>query len=203
MVSLISDSTQTKIITRKSTIGGANLSEHWLGERGLKTKEKIKNGEFDVVVLQNHSMETINEPERFVKYMNLFCDYIKAHNAKPFLYNTWAREKKPEMQKTIDRLYSKIAAENNATRVPIGTAWAIAKKTNPSVDLYESDGSHPSEIGTFITASVFVYSLVNEFPKNLRTIYRAKDIDNESITVMRRSSEDIVLTKELIHTIQK
>jgi hypothetical protein len=198
MVSLISDSAQTKIITRKSTIGGANLSEHWLGERGLKTKEIIKNGKFDIVVLQNHSLETINQPERFIKYMNLFCDYIKENNSKPFLYNTWAREKKPEMQLTIDKLYKQIAVNNNATIVPVGRSWEIVKEIDSTLKLYESDGSHPSEIGTFIIACTFVHTLLNEFPESLKTVYRTKDINNESITVMRCSEEDVQLAKELI-----
>ena len=202
MVSLISDSTQTKIITRKSTIGGANLSEHWLGERGLKTKEIIKNGEFDIVVLQNHSLETINQPERFIKYMNLFCDYIKENNARVFLYNTWAREKKPEMQLTIDKLYKQIAVNNNATIVPIGRSWKIAKEIDPTLKLYESDGSHPSEIGTFFTACTFVYTLLNEFPENLKNVYFTKDLHDESITVMRRSEETIQLAKKLVTKIQ-
>lgn len=198
MVSLISDSTQTKIITRKSTIGGANLSEHWLGERNLKTKEKIENGGFDIVVLQNHSLETINEPERFVKYMKLLCDYIKENGAQPYLYNTWAREHKPEMQLTIDKLYKQVATENNAKIVPIGQLWLKAKQVNPAIQLYDSDGSHPSETGTFITACTFVYTLTNQFPKNLKSVYRYKDIDNETITVMRPSDEDIQLAKDLI-----
>ena len=42
IVSIISDSTETKLVTRKSTIGGAKLHEHWNGSRGLKTKELIQ-----------------------------------------------------------------------------------------------------------------------------------------------------------------
>ena len=41
MISLISDSLDTKLICTKSTIGSATLGEHWNGLRGLKSKELI------------------------------------------------------------------------------------------------------------------------------------------------------------------
>jgi uncharacterized membrane protein len=41
MVSIISDNTKTKLVTKKSTKGSAKLREHWLGERGLKTKDGL------------------------------------------------------------------------------------------------------------------------------------------------------------------
>jgi len=47
IVSIISDSIETKLVTRKSTIGGAKLHEHWHGDRGLKTKELIQKGDFE------------------------------------------------------------------------------------------------------------------------------------------------------------
>jgi len=77
LVLIMSDSTKTKLVTKKSTIGGARLSEHWLGERGLRTKEMIKDGEFDIVVFQEYSMGAIDEPDNTLKYLKLFGSYIK------------------------------------------------------------------------------------------------------------------------------
>src|SRR5665648_133272 len=93
IVSIISDSTKTKLVTRKSTVGGAFLSEHWFGKRGLKTKEIITKGKFDIVILQENSMGTIQQPDSTIKYAKLLCGLIKASGAKPCLYMTWAREK--------------------------------------------------------------------------------------------------------------
>jgi hypothetical protein len=55
IVAILSEGTDTKLFTRKSVIGGAHLREHWNGDRGLQTKEIIKEGDFDIVVLQDHS----------------------------------------------------------------------------------------------------------------------------------------------------
>lgn len=77
VVSAISDSTQTKLITKKSTIGGAHLCEHWHGKRGLKTKEIIKKGKFNIVLLQEYSLEAIEAPDSASKYMKLFSQFIR------------------------------------------------------------------------------------------------------------------------------
>jgi hypothetical protein len=95
IISIISDSSSTKLLTKKSTMGGAKLREHWLGERGSKTKEMIKKGDFDIVVLQEYSWGAIDQPDSLHKYTKLFCDFIKENDALPYLYLTWAREKIP------------------------------------------------------------------------------------------------------------
>ena len=44
--------------TRQSTSGGTHWGHHWRGERNLKTQNLIQSGDFDAIVLQNHSMST-------------------------------------------------------------------------------------------------------------------------------------------------
>jgi hypothetical protein len=53
------------------------LSDHWHGSKGLKTKEIIKKGKFDIVVLQEQSMGTIINPDSVLKYTKFFCNFIK------------------------------------------------------------------------------------------------------------------------------
>ena len=201
IVSLISDESKTKIVTKKSTIGGSKLCEHWLGKRGLKTKELIKNGTFDIVVLQGHSMATINEPDSLVKYSKLFCDYIKEHHAKPYFYLTWAREKTPEMQDTITNGYANIAKTNNATLVPIGKAWALSQKLDSSIKLFTQDGSHPARLGTFLTACVFVKSILGELPAELSNGYYTTDIEGESIYLMHIPESNLEFFRRVVSDI--
>jgi hypothetical protein len=63
MVSDLSKSTSTFIKTQMSAIGGAKLKQHFNQERGLKTKDLIKNVNFDIVVLQEQSMGTLTNKE--------------------------------------------------------------------------------------------------------------------------------------------
>ena len=166
MVAHISLGNHTKLITQMSAPGGARLREHWLGLRGMKTKELIRKGDFDIVVLQGQSMAALRRPDTLKKYAELFSNFIKKHHAKPYFYGTWAREKTPERQKDITRVYTQIANSNKAVLVPVGEAWAYARKLRPNILLYTQDGSHPNKLGAYLTASVFVTTILKEVPKN-------------------------------------
>jgi hypothetical protein len=203
LISIISDSLKTKLVTKKSVIGGAYLSEHWRGKRGLQTKEMIKNGGFDIVVLQGQSMEAIYDQDSINFYLRLFCDYIRDNGAKPYLYLTWAREKVPQYQETINNVYLNAATKNDAIIVPVGKAWALARQMRPDFKLYYIDGSHPSELGAFLTACVFVSTILNELPDNLPSSYYTKDIEKEYIELMRLDTLDVIFCKKIAEEICK
>ncbi len=204
ITSIISEDVNTKLITRESTKGGAKLREHWFGERGLKTKEKIKNGNFDIVVLQGFSMSTIEFPDTLTKYAKLFCDFIRENGAEPYFYLTWARKNRPKYQATIDSVYYSIAAENNAVVVPVGKAWHLAEKLRPNIELFQIDGSHPSNLGTLLAASVFVATITNEIPNRIRRGYKIDDINGEPILLMYFYNQellDLTFCKEIVEEI--
>ncbi|MDT7832335.1 hypothetical protein RQM59_08085 [Flavobacteriaceae bacterium S356] len=180
MVAHISNGTQTKLITQRSAPGGARLREHWLGLRGMKTKELIRKGNFDIVVLQGQSMAALRRPDTLKKYAKLFSSFIKRHNAKPYFYGTWARESTPKLQKNITRVYTEIASSNKGVFVPVGEAWAYARKLRPTIRLYARDGSHPNKLGAYLTASVFVATILSEIPKksdNVKGLFPADKRD--------------------------
>ena len=201
LVSLISDSTQTKLLTSKSVAGGARLSQHWRGERGLKTKELIKNGDFDFVILQEQSMGTIEQPDSFLIYSKKFSDFIKQNGAQPYFYSTWAREKVPQYQETITNVYNKAAKDNNAGIVPVGETWALAQKLRPGIDLYLDDGSHQSEMGAFLSACAFVKALTNELPEKLPNVYEVLDSNGESVWLTYVETFDITFCLKVVNQI--
>jgi len=190
IVSIISEETPTKLITRKSVIGGATLKQHWMGQRNLETRKIIAEGDFDVVVLQGFSMSAIATPDTTLRYIRLFSDYIRSYGAEPCLFNTWAREKVPQFQPEIDAMYVQASMENKAVRVPVGTAWELAMDLRPTVDLFTSDGSHPNELGTMLTASVFVRVLCGELPETLPSLYRIEDAHGETVRLMNHNPEE-------------
>lgn len=184
IVAILSEETNTKLITRKSVIGGAHLWEHWNGDRGLNTREIIKDGDFDIVVLQDHSMSAIETPDSTIKYVRLFSEYIDHFGAETYLYNTWARKKVPQFQPAIDDLYTRAARNNKIVRVPVGSAWELAQDVRPSIELYTSDGSHPNALATLLTACVFVKAITGELPQNIPQSYKTLDLNGETIHLM-------------------
>jgi hypothetical protein len=190
IVSIIADETSIPLDTRKSTMGGATLKEHWKGGRGLETKKLIAEGDFDAVVLQDFSMSAMHAADTSVKYIKLFCDFIRSHGGKPYLFNTWARERVPQYQDEIDAMYMQAAEAYDVSRVPVGPAWELAMDLRPSVDLFTSDGSHPNELGTLLTASVFVRVICGELPEILPSLYRVEDARGETVRLMNHNPED-------------
>jgi hypothetical protein len=201
IVTVISEETSTKLITRKSVIGGASLSEHWKGGRDLETKSIIAEGDFDVVVLQDFSMSAIKNPDSTLKYVKLFSEYNSSFGAETCLFNTWAREKVPQFQVEIDEMYGKAAQVNDAIRVPVGPAWELAMDLRPSVDLFTSDGSHPNELGTLLTASVFVRVITGELPEALPSLYRIEDAYGETVRLMNHNPEDAEFCRRIANQV--
>lgn len=203
LVSLISDSTKVKLITSKSTAGGARLSNHWKGEKGLKTKEIISKGMYDIVVLQEHGWGTIKKKDAFFKYSKELCNLIKASGAKPYFYVTWARQKVPQYQETITKTYQQASKENDCGLIMVGEAWKLAKTLRPDIQLFAPDGSHPSDLGAFLTACAFVKELSKELPDELPRNYKVIDTNGESVQLMFLDTHDITFCLKVVNEIAK
>lgn len=198
VVSVLSEKTGTVLVTEKVTIGGAKLSEHWRGARGLNTVEKIRKGGYDIVVLQEWSLGTINERDSAVFYLGLFSDLIRQNGAMPFYYLTWAREKVPQQQEVISRVYRETAALKKATVVPAGEAWALARSLRPEIKLYDPDGTHPSDLGTYLTACVFVATITGGLPEALPGVPAVRDSRGEEIILMRIDQMDVDFLRRVV-----
>ncbi len=155
LVSAMAASQDKIIMTRKSTVGGAYWEEHWNDKRGLKTREKIANGHWDIVVLQNNSMSAIENYNKFLKYGKKLVHLVQQTGAKPMLYLTWAREYNPLMQKQVTKAYTTLAKKTGTTVVPVGLIWKEVRNLRPNFRLFHPDETHPSNIGSYLIASIF------------------------------------------------
>ena len=165
VVSSLSQNTSTFIQTEMSAAGGVRLKYHYNQERGLKTMERIKKGNFDIVVLQEQSMGTLTNKDEFLEYAKKLSDYIKQHGAKPYFFATWSRKNTPNTQKTITNVYKQAAAQNKGIAVLVGEAWKKAQRHKRTLNLYDNDGSHPNAVGTLLSACVFVKTITGKVPK--------------------------------------
>jgi len=191
MVSLLTDSLNTKLICKKSTFGNSR--------KGLRTREILAKEKFDIVIIQDNSMWPLEHGDSVLMYGKLFCDLIKSKNATPYLYNTWSREATPQTQGAIDKVYQELAFQTKAVLVPVGGAWAEAKSQKPAIQLYFTDGSHPSPLGTFLIALCFVKKITGLLPTKFATVYNYPAIDNESIRLMQVSENDILFCSSLVN----
>jgi hypothetical protein len=118
--------------------------------------------------------------------------------AKPIFFVTWARRDGwPEnrmtyqnMQAEIDTGYGGIALELNAPVAPVGSAWFYAAQGHPELGLWQEDGNHPTQEGTYLAACVFYAVLFHESPDRLS--YHA-DLPKETAQTLQTLASKTVL----------
>jgi hypothetical protein len=192
IVSILSDSTDTKLITKKSTLGGSWLHEHWNGKRNLKTREILTKEKFDIVVLQEYSLGSIQQPDSLRKYVRQFAQLVRKNGAEPMLFLVWAREKVPQYQAELDDPHQFVAKENNMKLIPVGKAWEMARTYRPTAPLFDLDGTHPADLGTFLSAAVIVGAITGQVPKTVPATPTLRDAQGETIELMRLDWLDMI-----------
>ena len=166
--------------------GGWRLVDH-AGSAG--TLDKLQSSKWNFVVLQEQSqipsVEVIRTKDMYPAARTL-VGQIRAEGATPIFFLTWGhRQGWPDnglgsyedMQLQLNRGYLMIAQELNVSVVPVGYAWSLARQQNPPLDLWQEDGSHPSEQGTYLAACVFYAAIFRESPEGLSyTAHVPKDV---------------------------
>ncbi len=178
------------IETGMSVAGGATLEDHLKGMRKLNTMEHIQTGGYHVVVLQDQSLRPVTDPEGTIRDVGSLCEPIRAAGAEPILFLTWARERVPQMQQKLTEAYQKAAQIHGARVVPVGAAWEMARRLRPTLALYSEDGSHPSSLGTYLSACVFFAALTEGSAMGLTHHPVTTDQHGEPITLMWIHPED-------------
>jgi hypothetical protein len=192
----------TQWICTTSTVGAAHLGEHWRGLRGLRSKEIISQKKYDIVVIQDNSMWPIEHKDSLLLYGAMFCDFIQKQGAKPYLYTTWARQKTPETQPVITQAYQELSTKTAAVRVPVGDAWQLVREQHPEMNLFFPDGSHPSNLGTFLIALSFIKKITGQLPAKFQTVYNYPDKDGESFRLMQLTEQEMKVCAEMVEQIQ-
>jgi hypothetical protein len=64
-----------------------------------------------------------------------------------------------KMNLRLRNAYMRIADSAQASVSPVGVAWKWVRDTYPTINLYSSDGSHPSPEGSYLAACTFYASL--------------------------------------------
>ena len=182
---------------RQSTAGGSNLGQHWRGEKSLESVEMIRSGEYDVIILQDHSMQAINHPDSLMIYMEKLGALAEEQEAESYLYMTWSREWNPFMLDQIKTRYTEASASLKANIVPVGPAWDLSRELRPDLQLYHPDGSHPSPTGTYLSACVMFSVLTGQSPVGLPARLTSKDIHGEKLYLNIQTEENALFLQQV------
>lgn len=159
-----------------SAPSGWTLSDHARAKRTLSSLAKQK---WDFVILQEQSVIPSVAPERnrmMYPAARSLCRKIRDRGADAIFFMTWGRrDGLPslgtrdflDMQVKLYYAYLSIARELNAELAPVGIAWEREVQQDSTPDLWQTDGTHPSEKGTYLTACVFYAVIYQQSPEGL------------------------------------
>jgi len=148
--------------------GGWILEYH---AASLETIARINSRQWDYVVLQEQSQipSLPLRVELMYPAVRTLDQIIRAAGSKPVLFMTWGRrdgdlEHEPNdhfdwMTERLRQGYYEIGLEVGAYVAPVGMAWHLSVHTDPTVNLWEKDGSHPNPAGVYLNACMFFATL--------------------------------------------
>jgi len=185
-----------------SAYGGWTLSDH---AASTVTRGKIEQEDWNYVVLQEQSVipSIVDErTQQMYPAVRFLHSKIGEKGAFVILFMTWGyRNGFPdsgfsnfdEMQAQLHTGYTEIATELGVLVAPVGTAWQNAVTQNPELNLWQMDGVHPTEGGSYLSACVFYALIFQQSPEGLT--YRA-GLSEEMAYFLQSIAAETVLDQE-------
>lgn len=126
----------------------------WHEKEYFSIRFNLLYGNYDYCVIQQaaHPFPPEEETAPYAKQIITLC---KAVGAAPVLYMTWAEKARPENQRVMTDVYTRLASETGALLAPVGLIWQEVRRRRPDIELYYPDGAHASAYGDYLAAAVF------------------------------------------------
>lgn len=190
MIRQMAESAGMKLEVSAVTSGGKTLEWHYYNPETVQT---VQRDQWDYVVMQEFSTRPLDEPDKMYASGEALFNKTTSKNVQAVLYLTWARKFLPETQRSITKAYVELARRINAQIFPAGPAWQAVMAKNPDIELYDPDLSHPSPLGSYLTACVFCSAILGLNPETLTNKIRllpgaALVIEPEVAAILQQSA---------------
>ena len=206
MVAALASSANQSLACSQQTLGGATLYQH---AQSNATYSKLASQSWDYVVLQAQSQEPSFPFSQFsfqtLPYAIELVDSIRsiAPCAQPVFFRTWGRENGDQfncaafpplctyegMDSMLHRHYSLMADTTDAYLSPVGSVWKHIRDTDSTINLYTSDGSHPSLAGSYAAACTF-FTMITRMDPN--SISDDQNLNPGVAATIRQATKDVV-----------
>lgn len=182
---------------RQSTVSGSTWKQHFKEEKDTQTRKLLTSEKWDYVILQDHSLSTVEAPDRFKKYGGRLVREVEKNGAVPYFMTTWAYLSNPLLQETISNSYKNLATSSGTKAIPVGEVFMKARRLRPDLNLYFDD-KHPSADGSYLIALIMYRALTGNSVKNIPDRLTATDSDGEKIILSFVHHEDGLFFRQLI-----
>lgn len=149
-------------------------------EYGKKVYEYLTNNKYDIVVMQEQSIRPVIEKEKFHNAVRILHKLIIKNGATPLLYITWGRKEESQdlikfnltnksMTEKLSESYTEIAKELNIPTSPVGQGfYLVNSKYKHLINLYDTDNTHPSLVGSYFLSLIHFCRIFNINPKEVK-----------------------------------
>ena len=193
-----------------NTPGGCTFSQHCTNQ----SINLIRQGGWDFVVLQEQSQypsfpQSQVEAEVFPYAAQLVeAVYSASPCAEPMFYMTWGRRDGDAqnaqyfpvlgtydgMDSMLYERYVYMAEANDASVCPVGRVWRSLREHHSEIELYQSDGSHPSTAGTYAAACAFAVMFFHGNPETIA--YIPEGLPEDVADAIRQTVYEVVYTQQ-------
>ena len=183
LINQIAISKGNSLIYESHTPGGSTLMQH---ASNSNVQSLLNATAWNYVILQEQSQNPSFPPSQVASqvypYAESLCEDIREANpcTEPVFFMTWGRGNGDSqncasyppictyegMQDRLTESYTEMAQNNESLIAPIGIAWKNIREHHPEINLYSSDGSHPSIQGSYLAACVFYAVLFDDSATN-------------------------------------
>ena len=183
---------------RSITISGGSLDMHPI-DHYLTPGAIGYDAPFDLVVLQGNSAAADSEARstRFRDAVKAMDAKIKATGARTALYMTPAHDRghpdyRPDGTARLDALYTSVGREIGAVVIPVGLAFAEARRLRPDIALQQpTDHNHPTLAGTYLASAVTYATLYGGNPVGLAYDYYGR-LPADQTAFLQKVAEETV-----------
>lgn len=206
MLTALAASAGDALVVDSHSPGGYTFEGHSTNSTSLN---KIAQGNWDFVVLQEQSQlpafaDAYVQANVYPYAQNLTAAVRTSNEcAELVFYTTWGRENGDAqncgvwpavctyagMDDLLQLRYRNMAQQNDGVLSPVAAVWRYLRENNPEIQLYSSDGSHPSVAGTYAAACTF-YSVL--FRKNPLLITDNSSLAPEVASSIRQATQTVV-----------
>jgi len=103
------------IYIEQATTPLASLRFHWTLDKSV---ERIRNGRFDVVILQDFSRKPVTNPEGSLEYFSKFAAEIKKAGGRTIVFQNWTRRGRQDEYPALVKTYNLICRTNRRAPGP-------------------------------------------------------------------------------------
>ncbi len=168
LVANIADGMGDTLLHEQSTPGGCKLIVHYSTKR---TRDIVAGKVFDFIVLQEFSQYPVIDSSAFFTYSMKFDSLRRVYSpeGRTMFYMTWGRKNGDSqycrqypavctyegMDSVLRVRYLEAQRRTGALISPVGSVRNYIINNYPNIELYTSDGSHPSKAGSYAAAVTF------------------------------------------------